>query len=160
MTKCNIEELMDSVVQQIGPSAVPHLFGRKKLHERGAPPRVVWALAESDFAGGSPGGNPRRLWTEQQLVEIHVWGRDAAQVRDLWRNDLVALQRLASTAAHPRRVTPGAESEHWLTNGEAVVLTVTIDVPVLDEIVPTSPMTGWTYESDSTWGYGWIGAGT
>jgi hypothetical protein len=159
MAKSNLEQLMDAVVVELGASSVTHLFGRKNLNERGAPPRIVWIAAESEFGGGLPGGNPRKLWIEQQLVEIHVWGRDAAQVRDLWKNELVVLQRLASTSMRPRRITPGAESDHWLTNGDAVVLTVTIDVPVLDELVPTTSATGWTYETESTPGDGWIEAG-
>ena len=69
---------------------------------------------------------------------------------------MVALQRHASTSMTPRRSMPVAESQEWLSRGEATVLTITINWPIRDELVETTTLDGWVYESDSTSGDGWI----
>jgi len=158
--KCELEQLMDAVVAELGVNAPPHGFGRKQLNKRKAPPYVCWIPADSEFTGADmAGGNPRKLWVESQLVEIHIWAADEVTLRAIRNNELVALQRHTSTSMTPRRSMPVAESQEWLSRGEAEVLTVTINWPILDELVETTTFDGWAYESDSTSGDGWIESG-
>jgi hypothetical protein len=148
---------MVAVVAELGVNAPPHGFGRKDLLKRKAPPYVCWIPADSEFAGADiAGGNPRKLWVESQLVEVHCWATDEEMLRAIRNNELVALQRLASTSMTPRRSMPVAEAQEWLARGAVAVLTISITWPIRDELVNTTTFDGWTYYSDSTPGDGWI----
>ncbi|MCL2823531.1 MAG: hypothetical protein FWD57_06015 [Polyangiaceae bacterium] len=158
-TKSVLEAIMDQVVERLGPGAVPHAFGAQERNERTVPPRVSWIAGNSSFLPGVGGGNPRKLWVERQTVEIHVWGRDNAEVRTLWTNELAALARFASTSVRPQNVIQAATDEQWLVSGSAAVLTIELDVPVFDLVVPTAPVESWSHEggeSSSDGGGGWI----
>ncbi|MCL2825349.1 MAG: hypothetical protein FWD57_15265 [Polyangiaceae bacterium] len=158
MSKSNLESIMDEVVRQQGSEAVPHVFGLQQRNERNVPPRVAWLPTDTTLVGGTGGGNPRKLWVEQQTVQIQCWGCDYAESHDLWTNELVALQRFASTSFRVQRLTYLPASEQVLTQGTIAVITVVIDSPVFDKLVPVASVERWVHEGSDSGGAGggWI----
>lgn len=147
LRKCWVERLMDEVVEALGANTAPHTFGRREMNKNAIPPRVSWILAGSTFEAGSSGGNPRTLWFQHQNIEIHVWGRDSLETRELWSNELVALRRLLSDSSmRPQNITPEKASEQWLSHGDVSVVTVTVKTPVTDRIDVTQSVGGFTQE--------------
>jgi hypothetical protein len=138
--------VVDTIETQTGADAVPHVFGRKHMHDHVVCPRIIWARGESDsFSAARSYGptqaypsNARSLFTVTTSVEIHIWAQSEEQFEVLRQNEIAALHRLLHGSYN---VTGGRvvdADDAILSLGYVYVMTVQIQQPIMDALTPTA----------------------
>lgn len=136
-------------------------YGRK-FQEHNSPPLVVWEPTSASYSvsrDNSGWDNPRKLWTRTAEVRVHIWAETEELALAAMKNELVGLSMVANTAIRPKRDVPGAANAAWLSKGFAIILTLEVDSPIEDKLVPTGRAKAIVYTSTSTPGDGWLESG-
>lgn len=143
----SVSDLLDEVVrdltEELGTTGVvQHVFDPygRAVHEYRSPPVVIWQPVSATYEPPRDGGGwetENRLWARRQEINIHIWGDDENQALDLVRDELVALHHVCNTSHRAVHDEPAAANEAWLTRGYAMILRVSVAMPVEDRATQT-----------------------
>lgn len=149
-----VNELQASVaevLEEAGETA-PHFVGRRSLYKSGAP-HYVWVPTRDAPKGdiSKMGTNPRAFESQKVGFEVHCWGfaGDRAEPTgdydvawQMSRNIFAALQE--ALGANWNLETSGflQERDDWKYRGQVYVAAFSVNVPLVDQIVPTIEVQG------------------
>ena len=141
---------------------IPHLVGRRNLYTAQPqtstspglqPPRYVWVTTRDTptHQACKSASNPRAFEQQKVGLEIHCWGagppgstfeEDYDATWQMSRNVLAALKQTLTANWELEQSGFLADRDDWKWRGQVYVVGLTIDVPVVDVIVPTVEIQG------------------
>jgi hypothetical protein len=137
-----------------------HASGKLEAERLGEYPRVVWvceggAITAAEYMGGRPQANPgrrvRQLYTDSMAVQLHVWGEDVENTRDIMHRLIAAIWQQAHGSVQfgsYRWVTQEEERGEFATHGQKVILEATFSIPVSERADTLTEVASQTHRGD------------
>lgn len=124
-------QLLDALKARL--PGVPLYAGEKHLDEHAVPPRLVLVPRTDTFDPPDqrqmqPG---HALYTRVCGFELHVWGKDLAQVEQMLPEVIGALHLELGTSLRLDSGTWNDPEQAWITKGAAYSLNFAVRVPVI-----------------------------
>lgn len=147
----SLKSITDAIAADLALSVtgVAFGFGGENVDQHGDAPRIVWVpRGGPTSAPQGPGQNPRPLWTWEQRVEAHVWGRSTsptATTADHFAAAEALLNALVASAHHVAHGAYRLGSAEWpvlnsqqMAYGRVVVAEFVFQVPLVDSTTGTA----------------------
>lgn len=121
--------------------AVQLAIGRREAVAHGTPPRIEWVNLGGAHRGPQQSGhNPRPIANRWVQWAVRCWGADLDEAEALLSSVVRALHLTLTRGGYELGGEEGVETG-LIGEGEAIVLTVSLGVPILDRAQPTQRAT-------------------
>ncbi len=143
---CNaVDEKLTANLAAAGVSPLPSFgIGKRALVDAGSYPRITWVPTRGPHDGKGLGkgmtSNPRALTIRHLQIEAHVWGEDIDSTEELARH-LVAAVQGAGLATIFKPIGEAWDTESNTQSGELCVVTFEVEMPFVDNQLPTVRLT-------------------